>query len=489
MRILMVSSESVPFSKTGGLADVVGALSNALVKSGHDARILVPSFGKEGDEAGTFVCTLTMNLIGGQREVEIRRRTVDGVIYWFVCDPLFTKRSGVYGNTSFTPYPDNFLRFLILQKAALLVCRVTGWIPDVMHCHDWTTGLVPYLLEEDRSGQFNRVSTLVTIHNIAFQGNFPRYELLNSMTLPRPEVFTPDGRINMLRAGIIMADYVSTVSPNYAKEIRTAEQGFGLEGVLNEKADRLSGILNGIDAEVWNPATDRHLPFHYSSTDRAPKAQVKAAVQKRFGLEVRPDLPLFSMVTRLAWQKGIEEVLSVLEDILKEGNCQFLIIGTGDARYEQALRDLDARYPNLSANMVFSDEAAHLAEAGADYFLMPSRYEPCGLNQLYSLRYGAVPIVGRTGGLADSVIDLEQDPVRGTGLFVRAPEAGQVRVAVAKAVSLYGTKQYDRAQENGMKQDCSWAGSAHEYIALYEKMIKEKKKNTSKRRSLNAKTR
>lgn len=470
----MVTSESVPFSKSGGLADVVGALSSNLASNGCKTIVMLPSYGKSPDEAGDFLTRLRLRILGGFKEVEIRARKLGEVVYWFVCSDEFCKRRGIYGDTSFTPYPDNFLRFLLLSKAALAVCEATGWIPDIFHCHDWTAGLVPYLLKQDSTGLFKKSRTLFTIHNIAYQGEFPKTDFLYAMEAPERDLIFND-KINMLRCGLIYSDAISTVSPQYALEIQTPQQGFGMEDILTRRSSDLFGILNGIDTDEWNPQSDPAIPVPYSIEDMSGKAAAKAAAQEKFNLPKEQDAPLFAMISRLAWQKGIEETLACLEDIVGSVRAQFLIIGTGDRKYEEGFRSLARRFPNLSANMVFSDEAAHLAEAASDFFLMPSHYEPCGLNQMYSLRYASIPVASRTGGLSDTIKDIDEDPEDGNGIFIKEVTPSAIAEGLRRAVDIYGTEQFTKARKNAMKSDFSWGRSAATYKNIYD-MISMKAK-------------
>lgn len=463
----MISSEAVPFFKTGGLADVVGDLSVELKKHLVDVRVIVPSYSKVFGEKPINV---TIDVIGGSREVEVRQIIHKKVIFYFVCDPLFTEKKGIYGDTSFTPYANNFLRFTILNKVALQLCKTIDWFPEIMHCHDWTAGLLPYFVKKDET--FRNTRTLFTIHNLAYQGTFSKMEFLQAKVEIDRDLFFNE-QVNMLRMGLVYSNYISTVSPTYAKEIQTKDFGCGLEDILIQKKGRLFGILNAIDTKAWDPQTDQFLPFNYSKDDLENKKKIKAEVQKRFGLEVKDEVPLFTMVTRLASQKGIKQLLEAFDPILKNNDSQFLIVGTGDAQYETALKELEAKYKNLKVQLVFSNEIAHLAEAAGDYFLMPSLYEPCGLNQMFSLRYGTLPIAGKTGGLSDSIVDLVKDEQKGTGFLFTPVTSEAIIKVVEKAISIYNSEAFLRAQKNAMQKDFSWEASEKEYVKLYKKIIKE----------------
>ena len=472
----MVTSEAVPFSKSGGLADVVGALPQALNNKKQDARVIVPAYNTSNEDAGQLVCTLEVPMLSQAQHVEIRQKTVDKVIYYFVCHPMYGQRLGIYGDTSFQPYADNFSRFTVLCKASLMLCEAIGWKPDVIHCHDWTTGLVPYLLKVKNSQFFMDTKTIFTIHNLAYQGTFPRMDFLFTNCRPNQKLFS-NGQINMLQAGLFYADFITTVSPTYAKEIQTQQQGCGLEAVICKRKNRLRGIINGIDTNEWNPQKDSLIPYHFSSGRMGGKDKLKAEIQQRFGLEVRKDVPLFAMISRLASQKGFDILLQNLEELLHEMDIQLVVIGTGDSAIEGALKDVQSRCKNLSVNILFSNKVAHLVEAGSDFFLMPSRYEPCGLNQLYSLRYGTIPIAHKTGGLADTIIDVDDNPESGTGLLFEDLTAENIKKHIARAVELYkrteGNVSLKNIRKRAMEQDFSWEASAKEYIALYEKLTEK----------------
>lgn len=475
MKILMVTSEAVPFSKSGGLADVVGALPQALNNKKQDARIIVPAYNTSNQDAGEFVCSLDVPMLATIQTVEIRQKQVNKVLYYFVCHPMFGQRLGIYGDTSFQPYEDNFSRFTVLCKSALMMCEKIEWKPDIIHCHDWTAGLVPYLLKVKNSQFYIGTKTIFTIHNLAYQGTFPRMDFLFANCKPNQKLFS-NGQINMLQAGLFYADYITTVSPTYAKEIQTQEQGCGLESIICKRKNRLKGIINGIDINEWNPQKDPLIPYHFSISKMEGKDKLKAEIQKQFGLEQRPGVPLFAMISRIASQKGFDIILQNLEQILNEMDVQFIIVGTGDTTIENALKDIETRCKNLSVNILFSNKIAHLIEAGSDFFLMPSRYEPCGLNQLYSLRYGTIPIAHKTGGLADSIIDVDEYPEKGTGLLFDNLTAENVKKHVARAIQLYNRTEGNGCLKNirkrAMEQDFSWEASAKEYIELYESILK-----------------
>lgn len=483
MKILMVSSEAVPFAKSGGLADVVGALSDALAGSGADVRVLLPGYGSM-DLSGFSapVRTLEVALHGSIEIVEIREQRLGQVRFYVACHSWYTDRKGIYGDTSFAPYGDNFVRFLLQSKLIHPFCKALKWMPDVIHCHDWTAGFVPYLVKTDESPAFAKTKTMFTIHNLAYQGDFPRLDVLMADVPPDQRMFVGEGphkRVNMLKTGIEFADVVTTVSPTYAKEIQQPEYGCGLHSLLQAKKDNLYGIINGIDYKEWNPATDIHFNEHFTADDQNGKAELKAAVQQEFGLPVNPNVPLVSMISRIAEQKGFNELLEgspcALEILLEEMPLQMLIIGTGDKRMEEKLQILGDVHSNLSVNIIFSDRAAHRVEAASDFFLMPSRYEPCGLNQLYSLRYGTLPIARRTGGLADSIIDLGDDPDNGTGILFDDASGAAIVASMRRAMHWWdkGFNELATIRKRAMKSDFTWTRSAKAYLDIYKNMTKK----------------
>ena len=473
MKILMIACEAVPFSKSGGLADVAGALPAALIEKGLDARIVTPAYNTKVQDAGEFVCEFDVPLLSCEEHVVVTRKTVGKTPYYFICHPMYCDRLGIYGDTSFTPYADNALRFSLYCKASLMLCEKISWKPDILHTHDWTAGLVPAFLKDIASPFFKDTKTVFTIHNLAYQGVFSRMSYLLTGSEPFESVFF-NGQLNMMYAGVMMSDFITTVSPTYANEIQTKEQGCGLDDALIKRKDCLMGIVNGIDVNDWSPEQDKNLEHHFSVSDLSGKAKMKSFAQKEFGLPVASDVPLFAMISRLASQKGFDALLSCLEGLLRDMRLQFVIIGTGDSAIERALLDLDEKYDNLSVNIMFSNKAAHQVEAGADFFLMPSRYEPCGLNQLYSLRYGTLPIVRNTGGLADTVADIDKHPGTGTGIVFDELNGDNIYKSVERAVWLYDRPDFSGIVKRAMSQDFSWSASADKYIGIYESLVKGK---------------
>lgn len=473
MNILMVSSETVPFSKSGGLADVVGALSSQLVKLGHTVKVFMPMYGSIDQKGFRQECSYKVDMLEGRQTVTLLSKVVSGVTYLGLCHDLFTSRKGIYGDTSFAPYPDNLLRFSLMCKAAVAYARKDR--SDILHAHDWTAGLAVYLAKAEGL----KCATVMTIHNLAYMGDFARYDALLAKFTPTLQMLSGEGmnlRFNMLKTGLAYADRITTVSPTYAREIQGAEQGYGLDWLLRQRSDVLSGVINGIDTNEWNPARDRFFSQHFSSKDISGKKALKAEVQRRFSLKVDADVPLIAMISRLAEQKGFGPLLegdySALERIVSDGRCQFLIIGTGDRRYEDKLKAIASRHDNISVNIVFSQALSHLVEGGADFFLMPSKYEPCGLNQMYSLRYGTLPIAHRTGGLADTIDDVSSEDDKGDGFLFDNVYSDEIVQAVDRAIAFYQDKPaMEKAIRNAMRKDFSWKRSAQQYESIYEKAL------------------
>lgn len=479
MKILMVSSESVPFSKSGGLADVVGSLSAALHDLQAEVHVLLPCYGSvDTSDLTDSRLSLVLELLGKEETVTFMEKELDGVIYHFLRHPMFTARLGIYGDTSFTPYPDNLERYSLLNKAALPLCKALDWKPDVIHSHDWTCGLAPYLLKQETSSFFAKTKSVITIHNLAFQGEYSRLQLLGTAIEPDERMFhgpSPIKRTNMLKTGLEFADAITTVSPTYAREIQSEEYGCNLEQLLTRRKNVLSGIINGIDYLEWNPETDIFIEDHFSLDDMSGKGKTKAAIQKEFGLDVDASLPLFSMISRIADQKGFVELLEgspcALEKMVRDLPLQMIIIGTGEEYLENKLIELGKKYSNLSVNILFSNRSAHRVEAGSDFFLMPSKYEPCGLNQLYSLRYGTIPVARKTGGLADSIIDLDEHPKKGTGILFSSMTSGAILEATERALTWWekGYPTLSEIRKRCMQWDSSWIRSASSYLTIYEK--------------------
>ena len=471
MNILMVGSEAAPFVKTGGLADVLGSLPAALARLGENVGVVLPRYrGATLPSDPVSRRTLgPLQLAVGPNLflVSIEEVTREGVRYFFVDSPALYGRAGIY-NESGVDYPDNHIRFAALSQAALALAR---WVfpADVFHAHDWQGGLLgAYLrtrLEYDPT--FFGARVVFTIHNIGYQGQFPA-STLGSLGFSTAE-FHPEGlefwgQVSFLKAGLVWSDAITTVSPTYAREIQTAAFGFGLEGVLSARAAKLSGILNGVDYAEWNPETDAYLPAPYSADNLAGKRECKRSLLAELGLSAAPEdlaRPLLSIVSRFASQKGLDLVLE-LGPWLAEQGVSLAVLGSGEGWQEAAFRDLAAAHPTRFATRIgYHNALAHRMEAGADMFLMPSRYEPCGLNQIYSLRYGAVPVVRATGGLDDTVDE-------STGFKFRDATAMAFSGAIRDALAAYrAPKSWTRMVKQGMRRDFSWDSSAKQYRDLF----------------------
>jgi starch synthase len=481
-RVGFCTSETVPFAKTGGLADVAGALPRALADVGCDVRVILPAYGSIDREAFGFRPIGEAGvLVGGKRApVQFFETTLPGTalpVYLVANSPCFD-RPGLYGEGG-RDYPDNLERFAVFCRGTQALLRHLQWSPQVLHCQDWQTALLPvWLRTEPRDQGLAETGTLFTVHNLAYQGLFPREQL--PLTGLGSDLFTPSGiefygKINLLKGGLVFADLLSTVSEQYAREIQTEEFGCGLEGVLRERAGALVGILNGVDYTAWDPATDRHIAANYVPDHIAGKAVCKADLQSAVGLVPNPKAPLIGMITRLADQKGLDLVSAVIEPVLKMG-AQFTLLGTGDAVYHTRFREVGDRYRGRAAvTLGFDEGLAHRIEAAADIFLMPSRYEPSGLNQLYSLRYGTVPVVRKTGGLADTIEDATPDALaRGVanGFVFEEYAPPALLDAITRALAAFRTPEvWRRIQDVGMRQDFSWGRSAARYVAAYRRVV------------------
>lgn len=480
MRIVFVASEGVPFSKTGGLADVVGALPKALAASGHEVQVILPRY--RMTKPGPVLPEgqgVTVPLASGLRFVSVQDGgEISGVRHCLVEFPEFFDRQGLYQENGLD-YPDNPVRFGAFSMAALEFIKRSPVPPDIIHCHDWQTALLPIYLhslyKEDR--YFERSSVVFTIHNLGYQGIFPP-EVLPQLSLD-PALLTMDsleffGKVNLLKGAIIYSDFITTVSPKYAEEIQTAEFGFGLEGVLKQRGDRVRGIVNGVDYEAWDPATDKLIPANYSLDNMKGKMLCKKALLEKMGAR-QPVLnrPVLGIVSRFDRQKGFD-LIAEAADQLMAMSLYIVALGTGDPTYEEFFRETAARNPDKFLVKVAYDNAlAHQIEAGADIFLMPSRYEPCGLNQIYSMKYGAIPVVRATGGLENTVEPF--DGRAGTGFKFTKYSADAMLSAIRQAVEAYHRPSaWGQVMRNCMQKDFSWPVSAAEYLKIYEEQRRMK---------------
>ncbi len=474
MKILMVASEAVPFSKTGGLADVAGALPQALAALGHEVAVVLPLHKMTRLEgAETRFASLTVPLGAQAHFPSVQTVSCPGVRFYFVGYPLFYDRAALYGTPN-GDYPDNAERFGLFCRAAIEIAQL-DFHPDVFHCHDWQSALVPILLRTiyAASPALARRPVLFTIHNLGYQGLF-RPEVLAQLGLPQ-RLLAIDGlefygKVNLLKGGIVYSDAINTVSRGYAREIQTEEYGFGLDGLLRHRSSALSGILNGVDYAPWNPATDKFLAANYTPRDPSGKQNCKKDLLEAFGLGAENlNRPLIGIVSRLSAQKGADLIAEAAADLMAE-DFSLVVLGSGDAAYEELFRKLAKQYPQkVGIKIAYDDAVAHKIEAGADLFLMPSRYEPCGLNQIYSLKYGTVPVVRATGGLDDTVEPFDPATGKGTGFKFAEYSSRAMLAAIRAALAAYRKpEKWRKLMANGMAQDFSWNASAAQYARLYE---------------------
>lgn len=471
MRILMVASEAQPFAKTGGLADVVGSLPRALSQLGHSVDVLIPRY--RGIPAGAPGPTLRVPIAGS---TETSCITAGGVRTVFVHNAPYFDRPSLYGSAD-EDYEDNAERFAFLARAAV-EWAATAPVPyDIVHVHDWQASLVPLLIASMRDRPLlATAATVLTIHNLAYQGVFDA-EWLTRLGLPpglmRPEALEYWGRISFLKGGIVFSRMLTTVSPRYAEEIQTPEFGFGFDGIVRSRRANLVGILNGIDYDQWDPVRDPHLPEPFGPSHLEGKAAAKRKVLELYGLPVTSGViarPMIGMISRLVDQKGFD-LLAALSEELPRLEATFVLLGSGEGRYETLWRELAARYPDrIGAKIGFDERLAHVVEGGADIFLMPSRFEPCGLNQMYSQRYGTVPVVRAVGGLFDTVRDFDPDRGVGTGFVFTEYSPEALLGTLRRALDIYKERDvWRRIQMAGMRQDFSWDASARQYVTLYER--------------------
>lgn len=470
----MIASEMAPLAKVGGLADVVGALSIALARQGHDVRVVMPRY-LSIDGSKHRLTTMEGHPDVQQAEIAAVGSDPARVPVWLIDSPEHFGRAGIYNDPKDGKgYPDNAERFIHFQKAALGLLRRTGFAPDVIHCHDHQTALIPAYLKLSGDGFFAATGTVFTVHNLGYQGIFGP-EVLREAGFD-PSVFYPMspfefwGKVNFMKVGLWFADVITTVSPTYAEEICSPEQGSGLEGVLQSRRADLHGVLNGIDDEYWNPSRDPHLRHHYSADEPAGKTQCRSALLREMGLPAsRKRIPIVGMISRLTEQKGFDLIEQAMPELMRR-DLKIVVLGAGEERYVRMLREAQARWAaRLTVRVGFDEALAHLIEAGSDMFLMPSRYEPCGLNQMYSLAYGTVPVVRRTGGLADTVREVAGEAGGEPNGFVFAEyEAGAMLAALDRALEAFaGRKAWARLMQAGMRGDYSWKRSAEVYARLY----------------------
>jgi len=476
MKIVFVASESVPYSKTGGLADVVGALPKAVASLGYEVEVFIPRYKMTKPGALlTDAGSVTAPLSGGFKFASIQiASSSDGVrTYLMDCPELFDRDQLYMANGK--DYPDNAQRFAAFSMAALEFIKRSSKSPAVIHCHDWQSALVPVYLRSLYAEDpfYKNTSVLFTIHNIGYQGLFPpeiMAEISIDQRLFRIEGLEYYGKVNLLKGGIVFSDYVSTVSQKYAQEIQTEEYGHGLEGVLRSRADHLMGILNGVDYEDWNPATDKLIPANYNPEEMKAKDICKKLLLQKLGVQ-NPDLdrPVLGIVSRFVRQKGFDLIAQVADELMRE-DLYIAALGTGEPEYEGLFRTLSEKYPGkFLAKVAYDNSLAHQIEAGADMFLMPSRYEPCGLNQIYSMKYGTVPVVRATGGLDDTVQPFDGE--KGTGFRFRQYSPVALLACLQRAIATFRDRDaWSKLQQNCMHEDFSWTQSARKYASLYESL-------------------
>lgn len=476
LKILFLASEVVPFAKTGGLADVAGALPKALKEMGHDIRVAMPGYGfinREKFGIREFMSELTVPMNGRQETASILETNIGPVPVYMVNNAKYYDREGIY------MYHDDADRFVFFCRAMMEMVKKIDWVPDILHCNDWHTAIIPNWLNTIYKDDpfFKGTASVYSIHNLAYQGVFGQRVLeiagIDKYQFMVPPGVSPENQINMMGRGIFFADLVNTVSETYAEEILTPEYGQGFDWLLRERRDRLYGILNGIDYEVQNPATDPHIYRQYDLYSLEGKAENKIALQKEAGLDVKKHTPLIGMISRLSDQKGFDLIGQVIEAMMANLDFQFILLGTGEEYYHNLFSSIKTRFPDRSAvYLTFNASLAQKIYAGSDMFLMPSRFEPCGLGQLIAMRYGSVPIVRETGGLKDTVCNYDPVTDNGNGFTFKQYDALAMYTAVVRAIETYHYQdRWKTLVHRGMSADFSWKNSAQKYVELYRRAL------------------
>jgi len=483
MKIAVVSPEAVPFAKTGGLADVAGALPAELAEMGHEVRLIIPKYKsvvEKGFELKRIDGELSIPL--GEREAKggVLETAHNGVKTLLIENDEFFLRDKLYQDPKTgSDYLDNSSRFIFFSRGVLESLKLVDFRPDIVHVNDWQTALIPLYLKSlyKDDAHFSKTSSVLTVHNLGYQGLFWHHDM--PLVGVGWEYYTPEGiefydKINFLKAGIVFSDVINTVSERYAEEIQTIEDGFGLDGILRKRKKDLFGIVNGIDTEEWNPQTDKLIAKNYSAKDPSGKAENKKALLNEFYLPEKMEAPLIGIISRLAEQKGFDILAESMEELMSM-ELMMVILGTGEKKFHELLITLGKKYPTkLGVKLAYDNRLAHLVEAGSDMFLMPSRYEPCGLNQMMSMRYGTVPVVRATGGLNDTVIEFSEKEGKGNGVKFTDYDAPSLTAAVKRALSLFGKSDpWKKMVKNGMAADFSWRASAKKYEKLYMRAIKK----------------
>jgi starch synthase len=486
----MAASEAVPYAKTGGLADMVSALSLALARQGHEVRLVIPRYygiNKDELELEALEGPMGVPVGGGEEWCEVYQGTLPGgtkpVKVYFLDHERFFGRDGIYGVPSEPDFLDNPRRFTFFCRGVFQLCKKINWYPDVLHAHDWPLSLVPVFLKfGERRGGFSKTVSVLTIHNLGYQGIYGKdnfYATGLGWDTFYGAGFEDWNMMNLLKAGICSADMINTVSPNYAEETKTHSYGFRLDGILRSRAADYRGILNGIDTEIWNSEKDPLIPASYGKKNMDGKAKAKELLQQEFSLPPSPETPVIGFISRLTGQKGVGELFGPAYGsayaLCRDMNLQFIILGSGEGWCENEIRSLSGKLSNLGAKIGYNEKLSHLIEAGSDFFLMPSRYEPCGLNQMYSLAYGTIPIVRNTGGLTDTVEKFDQDTGSGTGFMFDDLTPQAIYNTVGWAIWAYYNRrpQIEAMRLRGMEKDFSWDRSAKEYLGMYKETIRK----------------
>lgn len=474
MKVLFVAAEAFPFAKTGGLADVIGSLPAALRKLGVDAGVIMPAYGSIDPEyRGKMkrLCKVTVSLGWRYQYCELKMLEYQGVPFYFVENDYYFKRNAIYS------FFDDAERFAFFSRAVLHALPCLDTAPQILHCHDWHTGPVSVFLRAhfSRDPYYREIKTIFSIHNLLYQGNFPR-EVLSEIMELGDEYFTVSGiefygQVSYLKAGLVFSDYLTTVSPTYALEIQSPHCGYGMEGILQERSMQLAGIVNGIDLAAYNPSTDEHIFVKYRRSLHK-KRENKLRLQQQLGLAVEGETPLIAFVNRLVEQKGLDIIIEALPELLNMG-VQMIFLGTGDEHYTRLLQEMADLYPGkLSVNIFFDEPLAHKIYAASDFFLLPSLFEPCGIGQLIALRYGAIPVVRQTGGLSDTVGDFDEMTGIGNGFTFANYNAYDMIITIKRALTIYQDKKlWHRIVSNALREDHGWAISARQYLDLYRELV------------------
>ncbi len=484
MKILLASSEMVPFAKSGGLGDVLGALPKALTKLGHDLKIFLPNYSTI-DKSGLKIQKIVGNIhvpVGNVNEIlylEKAKIPKIGEIYFIGNDKFFDRPSLYLDPETGEDYEDNDQRFIFFSRAILESLKVIEWQPDIINAHDWQSGLLPVYLKTLYKDDefFNKTKSVLTIHNLAYQGTFEA-EKFENLALPKNLFYSTSplefyGKVNFLKGAIEYSDKITTVSKTYAEEIQTtSELGCGLEGVLSQRKDDLLGILNGVDYHVWSPSRDKKIPFNYYRANLTGKRENKVELLNQSNLPVRDNAPLIGIISRLVDQKGFDLIAEVTDKIFSL-DIQMIVLGTGEEKYHKLFKELEGKYPDkIKVYLEFNDQMAHLIEAGSDIFLMPSKFEPCGLNQMFSLKYGTIPIIRKVGGLADTVKDFDEIKYKGTGFVFENYDSEELLDTIKRAVKIYKKKRvWVKIVKEAMLEDYSWDKSAKHYVQLFSSLI------------------